>query len=455
MGVDPRRRQNMDDDDNNPDGSPPKKMGFNMNMIVPIVVSVALSLILVYFFFNPTDKASSSVLDTKLTESKTEVTKSITDLTSKFEKLKTDITSANTKQINDALVGLPSTQTLKEAKDLAAQAQSTATQSQTTANQAQTDATNAKQTANQSQTTLTQLQSTISQVQTDVNSLKSQVTTNPQVANDVATLKSTVASLQTTVTTLQNKVNEIPAPTPTSTTTPTSTSTGSTSTMGNVVVKVTSYNGTIIPQNSFDFAGNTYGISGISLSSGGSGYQSVPLVTFSGGNGSGAVAHATISNGVVNSVVIDNGGYGYISSSPSSIIVNFSGGGNTTPATATVSAMALTNDTIDPTITLKIINGEAFDISNLIFDVILTSDNDISSSKIVSKLKLSSSNVSFRATYADSTEFDFETSGNGLSVSAGKTKYVYITPSILLKYVFADEDINFNVTVKIVDYDRA
>ncbi|MHB8793781.1 MAG: hypothetical protein ACYC6O_10670, partial [Thermoleophilia bacterium] len=49
-------------------------------------------------------------------------------------------------------------------------------------------------------------------------------------------------------------------------------------------------------------------VSGIVISSGGSGYGSSPIVTFSGGGGSGATGTATITNGIVTEVVISPNG---------------------------------------------------------------------------------------------------------------------------------------------------
>jgi autotransporter-associated beta strand protein len=75
------------------------------------------------------------------------------------------------------------------------------------------------------------------------------------------------------------------------------------------------------------------------VTNGGSGYTSVPTVTFSGGGGSGATATAKVSGGAVTSFAITNGGSGY-TSAPT---VTFSGGGGSgATATATVSGGAVT-----------------------------------------------------------------------------------------------------------------
>jgi hypothetical protein len=54
-------------------------------------------------------------------------------------------------------------------------------------------------------------------------------------------------------------------------------------------------------------------VSAVTVVSGGSGYTSVPAVTFSGGGGTGAAATATVSGGVVTAVNVTNGGSGYTS----------------------------------------------------------------------------------------------------------------------------------------------
>ena len=60
---------------------------------------------------------------------------------------------------------------------------------------------------------------------------------------------------------------------------------------------------------------------------GGSGYNSAPALTFTGGGGSGASATATISGGAVTGVTSLVGGSGY--STPPTVVVNNSGTGGT------------------------------------------------------------------------------------------------------------------------------
>jgi hypothetical protein len=54
-------------------------------------------------------------------------------------------------------------------------------------------------------------------------------------------------------------------------------------------------------------------VSAVTVVSGGSGYTSVPSVTFSGGAGTGAAATATVSGGVVTAINVTAGGSGYTS----------------------------------------------------------------------------------------------------------------------------------------------
>lgn len=62
----------------------------------------------------------------------------------------------------------------------------------------------------------------------------------------------------------------------------------------------------------------------INITSGGSGYTSVPKIVITGGGGSGATANATVTNGVVTAITITSGGSGY-TSDPAIAIVSGSG----------------------------------------------------------------------------------------------------------------------------------
>jgi len=66
-------------------------------------------------------------------------------------------------------------------------------------------------------------------------------------------------------------------------------------------------------------------ITGITVSSGGSGYTSAPTVVFTGGGGSGAAATATVASGAVTAITLTSAGSNY-ASAPT---ISFSGGGGT------------------------------------------------------------------------------------------------------------------------------
>jgi len=82
-------------------------------------------------------------------------------------------------------------------------------------------------------------------------------------------------------------------------------------------------------------------VSGITNLSGGSGYTSVPSVTFTGGGGTGATATATVTAGVVTAITIDTVGSGYTTAPTVNISPPPIGGAPAT-ALATVYTAALT-----------------------------------------------------------------------------------------------------------------
>jgi len=87
---------------------------------------------------------------------------------------------------------------------------------------------------------------------------------------------------------------------------------------------------------------------------GGNGYTSVPQVVITGGGGTGATAHAVLTNGVVTSVVVDTPGTGYTSDPVATVV---GGGGNgaklaVTRSTTTVSSIAVVAD--DNAVTLNV-----------------------------------------------------------------------------------------------------
>jgi len=75
-------------------------------------------------------------------------------------------------------------------------------------------------------------------------------------------------------------------------------------------------------------------VAGIAVDSGGQDYGAAPAVTLSGGGGTGAAAHAVVTNGVVSGIVVDNGGTGYTSAPAVAIAA---------PAGGQITAITLTN----------------------------------------------------------------------------------------------------------------
>jgi hypothetical protein len=73
----------------------------------------------------------------------------------------------------------------------------------------------------------------------------------------------------------------------------------------------------------------------VTVTNGGTGYASAPMVTFIGGGGSGATGIATIANGMVTTVTLTNSGTGYTSAP---MVTFIGGGGSGAAATATVVA---------------------------------------------------------------------------------------------------------------------
>lgn len=75
----------------------------------------------------------------------------------------------------------------------------------------------------------------------------------------------------------------------------------------------------------FTHTRNSGGVTGVAVTSGGSGYTSAPTVSFTGGSGTGAAATATVVAGVVTAITVTDPGTGY-TSAPT---VAFTGGAGT------------------------------------------------------------------------------------------------------------------------------
>jgi hypothetical protein len=92
-----------------------------------------------------------------------------------------------------------------------------------------------------------------------------------------------------------------------------------------------------IQDTSVSFNNGLYGLAGLSVTNGGSGYSTAPNVSFSGGGGTGAAATAVLGPGAVGAINVTNGGSGYTKPPPN---VNISGGGGSGAAASAVLAAA-------------------------------------------------------------------------------------------------------------------
>ncbi len=81
----------------------------------------------------------------------------------------------------------------------------------------------------------------------------------------------------------------------------------------------------------------TDGLASITISEGGSGYTGAPVVTFTGGDGSGAQAIAIVEDGAVTELVVTNPGVGY-TAAPTVVLTG--GGGADAAATAVLGTVA-------------------------------------------------------------------------------------------------------------------
>ena len=107
---------------------------------------------------------------------------------------------------------------------------------------------------------------------------------------------------------------------------------------------------TQIPNNYSTACQTTGGnsVTGLNLTSGGTGYSSAPTVTITGGGGSGATATAVISPSAsdgIASVTLTNAGSGY--TSPPTVAIAAPSGGTAATLTATVASSAVTGVTVN------------------------------------------------------------------------------------------------------------
>ena len=220
MAQDPIRRRRDEDYDDEP------KAKREISPIALALGSVVLAVLVVYLLFNPSGKMDKTDVQKQLDANNTEVTKQLTDTTVKFNKLQTDMATANAVQIKDAISKLPDAQVAVDAKNIATAAKSTADSVKALADKAQSDATQAQKSADV-------VNSNINVVKTDLDK---------KLADNTASL----AKLQKQVDDLTTKVNAQPTPT-VATNTNTNTSgigTGS-ATNGQVTASIVSYSSSL------------------------------------------------------------------------------------------------------------------------------------------------------------------------------------------------------------------
>jgi len=165
------------------------------------------------------------------------------------------------------------------------------------------------------------------------------------------------------------------------------------------------------------FTNSSQAIRSIEVDSGGSGYDSAPTVSFSGGGGSGAEAIAVIDSGAVTKIVITNPGSGY-TSLPT---VSFSGGTPDTAATASADYLPQAGQLLS----IRYYDGTSTASGTLFNTIAATSSNwnDWPTSDVdpnTPNLSVDTSNNSF-LTDSHSLSYDLKTAAtdidSGLSVS--------------------------------------
>jgi len=77
---------------------------------------------------------------------------------------------------------------------------------------------------------------------------------------------------------------------------------------------------------------NPSSVDAVNVTAAGTGYTTPPTIGFTGGGGSGATAHATVSGGNITAITVDTGGSGY-TSAPTVTITGGGGSGGTATAT--------------------------------------------------------------------------------------------------------------------------
>jgi autotransporter-associated beta strand protein len=144
----------------------------------------------------------------------------------------------------------------------------------------------------------------------------------------------------------------------------------------NTINSINVYNGGLIVDtqgNGTAISGNLSGTNGNGIyansgggvitvpSNNGSGYIGAPLVTVSGGSGTGAMAIANVSNGAITGVVLTNPGQGY--QAGDTVSFTFAGGGASSPAQTFQYTLQSSDITPNTTGGLTLINGGSLTLS--------------------------------------------------------------------------------------------
>jgi hypothetical protein len=225
MSQDPnQRRRNLEDENSEME---PTKSRFNVGMIAPVLISVVLSLVLVYLLFNPTQKMASKDVEARLTTAQTEMTKKVTDLVAPYANLKDEITTANKKQIEVALSNVPSSADVINAKSLADNAIKVA-------DNAKNQADSSLNMANSALSETNNLKQSVSALQQSVKTTTDNTAVISSLQSDLVTLKTTVTTQESKIKALQTVVDELGGDSTTIT------DDGDTVTTNDISIKVTS-----------------------------------------------------------------------------------------------------------------------------------------------------------------------------------------------------------------------
>lgn len=134
---------------------------------------------------------------------------------------------------------------------------------------------------------------------------------------------------------------------------------------GGAIVTLTGITGSPTTQAEFAIS---WGVANITVSSGGNGYTTNPIVSISGGGGTGATALSSIDTGIVDEIFVQTSGAGY--TSVPQVLVNSPFG---KPLSDSVADMAV-SDWVDP-VELDILNPQLFPSGMILFNTRRSTNN--------------------------------------------------------------------------------